>query len=139
MSAGSRGKEGLDDVAKRCVEAGGSAIVRPVDCTDASAVAVFAAEARDLLRALTYGSAAKASVCLASTKTSPIADHARVVDVNLVAHLNDVRLHHYCQSFSQDHGTWVNMISAGGFVATPYAAAYSASGWVARVQFGFAR
>jgi hypothetical protein len=28
---------------------------------------------------------------------------------------------------AQDRGTWVNMISVGGFLATPYAAAYSAS------------
>ena len=28
---------------------------------------------------------------------------------------------------AQDFGTWVNMISVGGYVATPYAAAYSAN------------
>ena len=46
--------------------------------------------------------------------------------MNLVAHMNDV--HAVLPIFlAQDRGTWVNMISAGGFVATPYAAAYSAS------------
>lgn len=56
----------------------------------------------------------------------PIADHARVIEANLVSHMNDV--HAVLPIFlAQDRGTWVNMISVGGFVATPYAAAYSAS------------
>ena len=55
-----------------------------------------------------------------------MADHARVVAVNLVGHMNDA--HAVLPIFlAQDRGTWINMVSAGGFVATPWAAAYSAS------------
>ncbi|MES3154690.1 SDR family oxidoreductase [Sphingomonas faeni] len=123
---GARGKDGLDDVAQRCVEAGGSAFVRPVDCTDAGAVAVFAADACDLLGGIDLWFSCEGVGVLGRYEDVPIADHARVVDVNLVAHMNDV--HAVLPIFlGQDHGTWVNMISAGGFVATPYAAAYSAS------------
>ncbi|RZM33341.1 MAG: SDR family oxidoreductase [Sphingomonas sp.] len=123
---GARGKEGLDDVATRCVAAGGRAIVRPVDCTDSSAVAAFAAEARDLLDGIDLWFSCEGVGVLGRYEDVPIADHARVVDVNLVAHMNDV--HAVLPIFlAQDRGTWVNMISAGGFVATPYAAAYSAS------------
>ncbi|WP_306286164.1 SDR family NAD(P)-dependent oxidoreductase [Sphingomonas sp. Ant20] len=56
---GARGREGLDDVARRCAAAGGNASVRPVDCTDAAAVATFAAEARACSVASTCGSAAR--------------------------------------------------------------------------------
>jgi short-subunit dehydrogenase len=111
---GARGREGLDDVASRCAAAGRIAIVRSVDCTDAAAVATFAAEARDLLGGIDLWFSCEGVGVLGRYEDVPIADHARVVDVNLVAHMND-------------RGTWVNMISAGGFVATPYAAAYSAS------------
>ncbi len=123
---GARGREGLDDVASRCAAAGGSAIVRPVDCTDAGAVAAFAAEARELLGGIDVWFSCEGVGVLGRYEDVPIADHARVVDVNLVAHMNDV--HAVLPIFlAQDRGTWVNMISAGGFVATPYAAAYSAS------------
>ncbi|KQN33042.1 SDR family oxidoreductase [Sphingomonas sp. Leaf38] len=123
---GARGKEGLDDVARCCAAAGGHATVRPVDCTDASAVATFAAEACDLLGGIDLWFSCEGVGVLGRYEDVPIADHGRVVDVNLVAHMNDV--HAVLPTFlAQDHGTWVNMISAGGFVATPYAAAYSAS------------
>ena len=123
---GARGREGLDDVASRCAAAGGSAIVRPVDCTDAGAVAAFAAEARELLGGIDVWFSCEGVGVLGRYEDVPIADHARVVDVNLVAHMNDV--HAVLPIFlAQERGTWVNMISAGGFVATPYAAAYSAS------------
>lgn len=46
---GARGREGPDDVVSRSIAARGGAIVRPVDCTDARALAAFAAETRDLL------------------------------------------------------------------------------------------
>jgi short-subunit dehydrogenase len=56
----------------------------------------------------------------------PLADHHRVIETNLVTHMNDA--HAVLPVFlQQGHGIWVNMISAGGLVASPYAAAYSAS------------
>jgi len=89
-------------------------------------VATFAAEARDLLGGIDLWFSCEGVGVLGRYEDVPIADHARVVDVNLVAHMNDV--HAVLPIFlARDRGTWVNMISAGGFVATPYAAAYSAS------------
>ena len=42
----------------------------------------------------------------------PMADRARVVDVNLAGHMNDA--HAVLPIFlAQDHGTRVNMVSAG--------------------------
>jgi len=56
----------------------------------------------------------------------PLADHHRVIETNLISHMNDA--HAVLPIFlEQDQGIWVNMISAGGYVPSPYAAAYSAS------------
>lgn len=56
----------------------------------------------------------------------PIAEHAEVVTTNLIGHMNDA--HAVLPIFlAQDHGIFINLISVGGIIATPYAAAYSAS------------
>ena len=121
-----RGRAGLDDVAARCRAAGGEAEVRVVDVTDAPAVAAFASEACDLLGGIDLWFSCVGVGVVGRYEDVPIADHARVVETNLVGHMNDA--HAVLPIFlSQDHGTWVNMISVGGFVATPYAAAYAAS------------
>lgn len=123
---GARGTDGLDDIARRCRETGGFAITRSVDCTDASTVTAFAEEARDLLGGIDFWFSCEGVGVLGRYQDVPMADHARIIDVNLVAHKNDA--HAVLPIFlAQDRGTWVNMISAGGFIATPYAAAYSAS------------
>jgi short-subunit dehydrogenase len=121
-----RGRAGLDDVAARCRAAGGEAQARVVDVTDAAAVAAFAADARGVLGGIDLWFSCVGVGVLGRYEDVPIADHARVVDTNLVGHMNDA--HAVLPIFlAQDRGTWVNMISVGGFVATPYAAAYAAS------------
>lgn len=121
-----RGRAGLDDVAARCRATGAEVQVRVVDVTDAPAVAAFAAEARDLFGGIDLWFSCVGVGVLGRYEDVPIADHARVVDVNLIGHMNDA--HAVLPIFlAQDRGTWVNMISVGGFVATPYAAAYAAS------------
>lgn len=123
---GARGEAGLADIARRCRESGGAADVRIVDVTDAAAVAGFAAEARDVLGGIDLWFSCVGVGVVGKYEDVPIADHARVIDANLVSHMNDA--HAVWPIFlAQDHGTWVNMISVGGFFATPYAAAYSAS------------
>ncbi|SFP86806.1 SDR family oxidoreductase [Sphingomonas rubra] len=121
-----RGRAGLDDVAARCRAAGAEVEVRVVDVTDAPAVAAFAAEAERLLGGIDLWFSCVGVGVLGRYEDVPIADHARVIDVNLVGHMNDA--HAVLPIFlAQDHGIFVNMISVGGFVATPYAAAYAAS------------
>jgi len=123
---GARGEAGLDDIARWCREAGGEADVQVVDVTDAAAVAAFAAAARDRLGGIDLWFSCVGIGVVGKYHDVPIADHARVVEANLVGHMNDA--HAVLPIFlAQDRGTWVNMISVGGFVATPYAAAYSAS------------
>ncbi len=123
---GARGEAGLQDIARRCREVGGIADIHVVDTTDAAAVAAFAASARDLLGEIGLWFSCVGVGVVGRYHEVPIADHARVIDTNLLSHMNDA--HAALPIFlAQDRGTWVNMISVGGFFATPYAAAYAAS------------
>ena len=123
---GARGQEGLDDVARRCFEAGGRAETIVVDATDAEAVASFAFEARAILGEIDLWFSNVGAGVVGKYQTVPMEDHRQVIETNLISHMNDA--HAVLPIFlEQDHGIWVNMISAGGYVASPYAAAYSAS------------
>lgn len=123
---GARGKEGLDDIAKRCRAAGGAVEVGIVDVIDAAAVAEFAAQARRTLGQIDLWFSDVGTGVVGAYLDVPIADHQRVVETNLIGHMNDA--HAVLPIFrAQGHGIWVNMISVGGFVTSPYAAAYAAS------------
>jgi short-subunit dehydrogenase len=126
MVLAARGEAGLADIAERCRAAGGSAETRVVDVTDADAVAVLAREARDRLGGIDLWFSCVGVGVVGRYDEVPMADHVRVVEANLIAHMNEA--HAILPIFrAQDRGTWVNMISVGGFVATPFAAAYAAS------------
>lgn len=121
-----RGKEGLDEVARQCREAGGSAEVRVVDVTDAGAVAAFAREAREILGEIDLWFSDVGIGVVGKYPEVPLADHRRVIEANLLSHMHDA--HAVLPIFlEQEHGIWVNMISFGGFVPSPYSAAYAAS------------
>jgi len=121
-----RGEAGLTDIAERVVMAGGSAEVRTLDVTDAAAVAAFAAEARTVLGEIDLWFSNVGIGVVGKYHDVPIADHRQVIEANLIGHMNDA--HAVWPIFlAQDRGAWVNMISVGGFFATPYAAAYAAS------------
>lgn len=123
---GARGKEGLEDVAQRCRQAGGRVETMVVDAIDADAVAAFAHEARALLGGIDLWFSNVGAGVVGKYTEVPMSDHRRIIETNLVTHMNDA--HAVMPIFlEQDHGIWVNMISAGGFVATPNAAAYAAS------------
>ncbi|MBD8626443.1 MAG: SDR family oxidoreductase [Massilia sp.] len=123
---GARGKDGLDDIARRCRQAGGHADVLVVDATDADAVAAFAQDARDLLGQIDLWFSNVGSGVVGKFADVPIAHHRQVIETNLITHMNDA--HAVMPIFlEQNYGIWVNMISSGGFVAMPYASAYGAS------------
>lgn len=123
---GARGKEGLEDVARRCRQAGGSAETLVVDAIDADAVAAFAQRARAILGRIDLWFSNVGAGVVGKYAEVPMSDHRRIIETNLLTHMNDA--HAVMPIFlEQDHGIWVNMISAGGFVASPYAAAYAAS------------
>lgn len=123
---GARGKDGLEDIASRCRAAGGSAEIKAVDATDPDDVASFVKYARRTLGEIDlYFSNVGAGV-VGKYAEVPLEDHHRVIETNLVSHMNDA--YAVLPVFlEQNHGIFVNMISVGGLVASPYSAAYSAS------------
>jgi NADP-dependent 3-hydroxy acid dehydrogenase YdfG len=126
MVLGARGKAGLEDIAARCRAAGGHAETRVVDVTDAGAVADFAAQARSILGTIDLWFSDVGIGVLGKYTDVPVADHAHVINTNLVSHMNEA--HAVLPIFlAQGHGIWVNMISLGGYIASPWAAAYTAS------------
>jgi short-subunit dehydrogenase len=121
-----RGEAGLEDIARRCRAEGGTAEIRMVDVTDAAAVAALAATANDLLGGIDVWFSCVGVGVLGKYQDVPVADHLRVVEANLLSHMYEA--HAVLPIFlAQDRGTWINMISVGGFMATPFSAAYSAS------------
>jgi short-subunit dehydrogenase len=121
-----RGADGLDDIAARCRAAGGEAHVHVADIIDPGASAALAEAARATLGGIDLWFSNVGVGVVGRFHEVPADVHARVVAANLVGHMNDA--HAVVPIFlAQGHGTWVNMISVGGFVATPHAAAYSAS------------
>ena len=121
-----RGREGLDAIAERCRAAGGEAHVVAADITDTDAVVRCAQEASGVLGGIDLWFSDVGVGVVGHYADVPMADHARVIAANLLSHMNEA--HAVLPLFlAQGHGIWVNMISVGGFVATPYSAAYSAS------------
>ncbi len=121
-----RGEEGLADVVERCRAAGGEAIAVPTDVTDAEAVQALAARAREWLGGIDLWFSDVGIGALGKFHEVPMAAHRQVIEANLLGHMHDA--HAALPIFiAQGHGTFVNMISVGGFLATPFAAAYSAS------------
>ncbi len=121
-----RGGEGLADVVERCRAAGGEAIAVPTDVTDAEAVQALAARAREWLGGIDLWFSDVGIGALGKFHEVPMAAHRQVIEANLIGHMHDA--HAALPIFiAQGHGIFVNMISVGGFLATPFAAAYSAS------------
>ena len=121
-----RGVEGLEKVAERCRRAGGEAHVFPTDITDAAQVHALAREAQARLGGVDLWFSDVGVGALGKFQDVPIEAHEQVIAANLVGHIHDA--HAVLPIFlGQGRGTFVNMISVGGFLATPWSAAYSAS------------
>lgn len=121
-----RGEEGLARVAERCRTLGGEAATQAVDVADAEAVGRLAAFASAEMGGIDLWFSAAGVGIMGAFQDVPMDAHRQVIATNLLGHMNDA--HAVLPIFlGQGHGTFVNMISVGGFLATPQAAAYSAS------------
>ncbi|WP_338029916.1 SDR family oxidoreductase [Gluconacetobacter takamatsuzukensis] len=121
-----RNAEALESVATRCREAGAQVTVVPTDVTDADAVRKLAAQARLAAGTIDMWVSNAGVGAVGRFQDVPIAAHEQVVRTNLMGHMHDA--HAVLPIFlEQEFGTFVNVISVGGFCAAPYAAAYSAS------------
>jgi short-subunit dehydrogenase len=121
-----RGEDALEEVAIRCRALGGEAHVIPTDVIDGDAVKRLAQAAALRLGGIDFWFSDVGVGVVGRFHEVPLTEHRRVIEANLIGHVNDA--HAVLPIFlDQGHGTFVNMISVGGFVATPWAAAYSAS------------
>jgi short-subunit dehydrogenase len=121
-----RNREALEEVASRCRAAGGEAIAVPTDVTDVDAVRALADRAFTELGAIDVWLSNVGLGAIGLFQDTPIEAHEQVIRTNLIGHMNDA--HAVLPIFlKQDSGTFINMISLGGFAAAPFATAYSAS------------
>lgn len=121
-----RNDEALEAVAARCRRIGSDVLTHALDVADAEAVAALAVRAREWLGEIDLWFSNVGVGVVGRFHEVPIASHRRVIESNLIGHLNDA--HAVVPIFiAQRHGIFVNMISVGGFLPAPWAAAYTAS------------
>lgn len=115
----------LQGVAKTCRELGAEVLVAPTDVTNADAVKDLAKKAMSFGKIDVWFSNVGVGA-VGRFEETPIEAHDQVVSTNLIGHFHDA--HAAIPIFlKQRHGTFINMISLGGFASTPFATAYSAS------------
>ena len=117
----------LAPVATACRAAGApSTLVVPTDVTDANAVERLAEAALALHGHIDIWVNGVGVGAIGRFDETPLAAHRRVVEANLIGHLqgSHVALRHFR---ARGRGTLINLISVGGWIPAPYAAAYTAS------------
>lgn len=122
-----RNADTLAPVAMACREAGATAALGvPTDVTDAQAVARLADTALRHHGRIDIWVNGVGVGAVGRFDETPLAAHRRVVEANLLGHLHGA--HAALQHFRErGQGTLINMISVGGWIPSPYAAAYTAS------------
>jgi NAD(P)-dependent dehydrogenase (short-subunit alcohol dehydrogenase family) len=121
-----RGREALGTVAAECSAAGASVLAVPVDVTDATAMRQLAQEAIRHFGEVDVWINNVGVGAVGRFDLTPVESHRRVIEANLMGHLHGAHavLPHFRE---RGRGVLINMISIGGFVPAPYAAAYTAS------------
>ncbi|AVS93109.1 short-chain dehydrogenase [Paracidovorax avenae] len=122
----SRNPDTLAPVALACRKAGGHAIGVPTDVTDASAVRVLAQKALRHFGRIDVWVNGVGVGAIGRFDEVPVEAHRRVLEANLLGHLHGAHavLPHFRE---RGAGRLINLISLGGWVPAPYAAAYTAS------------
>ena len=118
--------EALESLAQECEALGATALVVPTDVTDAAAVQALAEVAITRYGLIDVWINNVGVGVVGLFDKTPIEAHRRVIESNLIGHMNGAHavLPHFR---GRGRGTLINMISLAGWVAAPYAAAYSAS------------
>lgn len=121
-----RGPEALDKVVAECALLDAQALAVPTDVTDADAVRALADAAIRRFGRIDVWINNVGIGAVGAFDATPIEAHHQVVASNLLGHMNGAHavLPHFRK---QGRGTLINMISSGGWVPAPYAAAYTAS------------
>ena len=121
-----RNADTLAPVAMACRAEGGQALGIPTDVTDADAVQALADKTVRHFGRIDIWINAVGVGAVGRFDGVPLAAHRRVIEANLLGHLHGA--HAALARFrAQGRGLLVNIISLGGWLPTPYAAAYAAS------------
>jgi len=126
-----RGAQGLERVAEECRRRGGDAVASPADVTDAAALKTVAQHAIDRFGRIDVWINNAGVGAVGRFEDTPIEAHRRVIETNLIGYVNGAHaaLSHFRTT---GVGTLINVISVGGWLSAPYAAAYSASKFALR-------
>lgn len=120
-----RSGDALAEVAVICERLGGKAIAVPTDVTDADAVKRLASRALAFSGQIDIWFSNVGVGAIGPFEEVPMAVHAKVVEANLIGHMNDA--HAALPVFlRQGRGVFISMNSLGAFAAAPFAASYSA-------------
>ncbi len=121
-----RDSAALDDVVRECAELGATASAWPTDVTRAESVQALADHAIERFGHIDAWINNVGVGAVGRFEDTPLEAHRRVIESNLIGHINGA--HAALTHFRKRHGgTLINMISLGGWLAAPYAAAYTAS------------
>ncbi|OQP85429.1 short-chain dehydrogenase [Rhizobium rhizosphaerae] len=115
----------LETVAERCRRRGVRVLVVPTDVTEPRQVAALVETARSFGRIDVWVSNVGVGA-VGRFHEVPFEAHEAIIRANLIGHMREA--HAVVPVFlEQGSGVFINMISLGGFAATPFAAAYAAS------------
>jgi short-subunit dehydrogenase len=116
----------LGPIAEECKAVGGQALAVPTDVRDPAAMKALADSTIERFGQIDVWINNVGVGVVGIFDETPMDAHRRVIESNLIGHMNGAHavLPHFRK---QGYGTLINMISLGGWVPAPYAAAYSAS------------
>jgi short-subunit dehydrogenase len=121
-----RREEALQEVADECIALGAQAIVFPADVTDALEMEALAEAADDFGDGIDVWVNNAGVLAVGPFDETPSEVNTRVVETNLLGYMNGA--HAALPYFKQQgYGVLINNISVGGWMATPYGVAYTAS------------
>lgn len=121
-----RSEDALRDLAQECEVWGVRVLAVPTDVTDPEAVKALAGRALDLFGHVDVWINNVGVGAVGRFECTPLDAHRRVIEANLLGHVHGA--HAILGAMRRrGQGTLINMISVGGWVPAPYAAAYSAS------------
>lgn len=121
-----RREDALKEVVHLCNEMGAIAIGMPADVRDSQALKDVAAKANEFGGRIDVWINNAGVLAAGAFEETPVEIHEQVIQTNLVGYMHGA--HAVLPFFKkQRHGLLINNISVGGWMAVPYAAAYSAS------------
>ncbi|MCZ0960919.1 SDR family oxidoreductase [Paracoccus benzoatiresistens] len=121
-----RDPDAIEEVADGCRDLGAETLAIAADVTDAVAMTEVAQQAAEFGSGIDVWVSNVGTGAVGAFHEVPLEAHEQVIRTNLIGHMNDA--YAVLPIFlEQGHGVFINMISLGGFAATPFAAAYSAS------------